>query len=157
MGNYQHAHLSRILGVIYDRYFLGSVFYVVKKRDKLLWARLPLILLLEFAPFGNLKNHLRLQPRRLPLKQELAVVYQLAEAVSFLHGNRVIHRDLAARNVLVFQLEPICVKLADFGCKFRIERFERGSRNMTWLCLCSESTSQQHTGVLQGPIHGATI
>ena len=91
-------------------------------------------------------------------------MHQLAEAVSFLHGHRVIHRDLAARNVLVFQLEPICVKLADFGCKLKFENSniegyhgEGYHGDMTWRCLCSESTSQQHTGVLQGPIHGATI
>ena len=114
-------------------------------------------IILEFAPCGNLKNHLRLRPKRLPVKQELAVMHQLAEAVSFLHEQRVIHRDLAARNVLVFQLEPICVKLADFGCMFNYNHFEWDSRKMTWLCLCSESTSQQYTGVLQEPIHGATF
>ena len=46
------------------------------------------------------------------------IAYEVADAMSFLHGLGIIHRDLKPRNILLYSLEendPVHVKLTDFG------------------------------------------
>ena len=88
---------------------------------------------MEFAEFGNLRDHLR--RRRLlrglnnedgqgheeqiegslpiSLREMLSYAWQVARGMQFLSDRRCVHRDLAARNVLV--AKDGVVKIADFG------------------------------------------
>lgn len=45
------------------------------------------------------------------------VMYQLLQAVNYLHGNKILHRDLKPQNILIFEggNGKYIVKLADFG------------------------------------------
>ncbi|WP_206779434.1 serine/threonine-protein kinase, partial [Frankia sp. EI5c] len=43
------------------------------------------------------------------------VLRQLAAALAFLHGHGVVHRDVKPANLLVEQVDPIQIRLADYG------------------------------------------
>eukprot|EP00794_Sanderia_malayensis_P007017 gene7017-7802_t len=97
-----------------------------------------LMLILEYAPHGNLLSFLK--NRRCTLKTnwkketlsmenefttcDLAVIaYQIAKGMEFLASRRCVHRDLAARNVLVG--EGYVLKIADFGLARDIYKDDR--------------------------------
>jgi serine/threonine protein kinase len=74
-------------------------------------------LVLEFAPLGDLRAVVRKLSPTLPLTDAVQAAHQVASALAHLHATNLLHRDLALRNVLLFRLDPLLVKLADFGCK----------------------------------------
>lgn len=89
----------------------------------------PLLVIVEFAPHGNLRDFLRQhrpssgyeQPigmvekdrKALTQKDLVSFAYQIARGMEYLASRRCIHRDLAARNVLVS--DDYVLKIADFG------------------------------------------
>ena len=73
-------------------------------------------LVMEFAPHGALADCLeRLDEAALPAQAMLSICTQVAQGMSAVAAAGIIHRDLATRNVLVFSLDPILVKVTDFG------------------------------------------
>ncbi|XP_015777383.1 PREDICTED: fibroblast growth factor receptor 3-like isoform X2 [Acropora digitifera] len=88
----------------------------------------PLLVLIEYVPYGDLLGYLRksrglndtyykdpdIKPKsNLTSQQLMKFAWQIADGMSYLSLRKVIHRDLAARNVLVGERE-IC-KITDFG------------------------------------------
>ncbi|XP_077981310.1 fibroblast growth factor receptor 3-like [Glandiceps talaboti] len=88
----------------------------------------PLLVIVEYAPHGNLRDFLRsrrpqnmdyenaaLLPKieLLTNKDLVSFAYQIARGMEFLALKKCVHRDLAARNVLVG--ENFVMKIADFG------------------------------------------
>ncbi|XP_003747397.1 fibroblast growth factor receptor 2-like [Galendromus occidentalis] len=91
----------------------------------------PLQVIVEYAPGGNLRDHLRrcrLEPEylepleardgaprgsRCSLENLVSYVFQVARGMEYLASRKCVHRDLAARNVLLAN-DGIC-KIADFG------------------------------------------
>ncbi|XP_044741041.1 fibroblast growth factor receptor homolog 1-like [Chrysoperla carnea] len=97
----------------------------------------PLYVVVEFAPYGNLRDFLRQhrpssgydgrssgyestidsqmlkEKKTLTQKDLVSFAYQVARGMEYLSSRRCIHRDLAARNVLVS--EDYVMKIADFG------------------------------------------
>ncbi|XP_019753637.2 fibroblast growth factor receptor homolog 1 [Dendroctonus ponderosae] len=89
----------------------------------------PLYVVVEYAPFGNLKDFLRehrpssgyeiavgteqKEKKTLTQKDLVSFAYQVARGMDYLSSRRCIHRDLAARNVLVS--DDYVLKIADFG------------------------------------------
>ncbi|XP_022809178.1 proto-oncogene tyrosine-protein kinase receptor Ret-like isoform X6 [Stylophora pistillata] len=88
----------------------------------------PLLVLIEYVPFGDLLGYLRKsrelndtyykdpdnKPQtNLTSQQLMKFAWQIADVMSYLSSKSIIHRDLAARNVLVGQKETCKVK--DFG------------------------------------------
>jgi len=92
----------------------------------------PLYAVMEFAKFGNLRDHLRSRrgyhgysPNQLQedqygitnqpisLREMLSFAWQVARGMQYLSHKKCVHRDLAARNVLI--AEGGVAKIADFG------------------------------------------
>ncbi|RMX47202.1 hypothetical protein pdam_00023709 [Pocillopora damicornis] len=88
----------------------------------------PLLVLIEYAPFGNLLGYLRrsrglndtyykdpdIKPQtNLMSEQLIKFAWQIADGMSYLSSKSIIHRDLAARNVLMGEKETC--KLTGLG------------------------------------------
>ncbi|CAH3026735.1 unnamed protein product, partial [Porites evermanni] len=88
----------------------------------------PLLVLIEYVPFGDLLGYLRksrglndtyfkdpdIKPQTsLTSQQLIKFAWQIADGMSYLSSRFIIHRDLAARNVLVGEGETC--KVTDFG------------------------------------------
>jgi serine/threonine protein kinase len=80
-------------------------------------------MVLEYIPMGTLEGS------KLSLEGSMSVLYQGLSALTYLHGQTVpiVHRDIKPANILVKSLEPLHVKLADFG-------FSRISEDLTTIC-----------------------
>ncbi|XP_068685586.1 fibroblast growth factor receptor 3-like isoform X5 [Montipora foliosa] len=88
----------------------------------------PLLVLIEYVPFGDLLGYLRksrglhdtyykdpdIKPQTsLTSQQLMKFAWQIADGMKYLSSRSIIHRDLAARNVLVGERETC--KVTDFG------------------------------------------
>ena len=67
---------------------------------------------MEYVPGNSLKYFFDLG-ERFPLETALKIMYQLLDAISFMHENGVIHRDIKPDNILV--MEDGNIKVSDFG------------------------------------------
>eukprot|EP00002_Diphylleia_rotans_P020365 TRINITY_DN3957_c0_g1_i2.p1 TRINITY_DN3957_c0_g1~~TRINITY_DN3957_c0_g1_i2.p1 ORF type:complete len:2252 (-),score=324.98 TRINITY_DN3957_c0_g1_i2:265-7020(-) len=76
-----------------------------------------LSIILEYAKYGSLKDILSNSKVSISSSQKMAILYQVADAMNFLHKRipKIIHRDLKSSNVLVTDLNPIKAKIGDFG------------------------------------------
>jgi len=79
----------------------------------------------EYAALGSLERHIASLPQhRLALPEAARFVWQIADAVAYLHSDavRLLHRDIKASNVLLFSESH--VKLTDFGWSVRFSDHE---------------------------------
>ncbi|PFX18158.1 Proto-oncogene tyrosine-protein kinase receptor Ret [Stylophora pistillata] len=106
----------------------------------------PLLVLIEYAPFGNLQGYLRksrglkdtcykdtdVEPQtNLTSQQLMKFAWQIADGMSYLSSKSIIHRDLAARNVLV-GINETC-KVTDFGMARDVQQenvYERRTKRL---------------------------
>ncbi|CAH3158239.1 unnamed protein product, partial [Porites lobata] len=95
----------------------------------------PLLILIEYVPFGDLLGYLRksrglndtyfkdpdIKPQTsLTSQQLIKFAWQIADGMSYLSSRFIIHRDLAARNVLVGERETC--KVTDFGMARHVQQ-----------------------------------
>ncbi|XP_066024433.1 fibroblast growth factor receptor 2 [Pocillopora verrucosa] len=114
----------------------------------------PLLVLIEYVPFGDLLGYLRksrglndtyykdpnIKPQtNLTSQQLMKFAWQIADGMSYLSSIPVIHRDLSARNVLVG--EGKTCKVTDFGMARDVqedniyERKTRGRLPVKWTAI----------------------
>lgn len=74
-----------------------------------------IILIMEYAKKGTLFNYIR-NRKYLSEKEAFSFFIQVANAVYFLHCNKLVHRDIKPENLLL--TENNTVKLCDFGLCF---------------------------------------
>ncbi len=63
----------------------------------------------------------------LPLARALALLKQVVAALLHLHSLGILHRDLRAANVLVDSLDPLQIRVADFGVSHLLSAFRGGA------------------------------
>jgi polo-like kinase 1 len=82
-------------------------------------------LVLEYCPNRTLSHLLKLSPiRRVPEDASVEIIYQVIDAVSYLHSHGIIHRDIKLGNIL---LNRRVAKLADFGLAIKYHTTEQVS------------------------------
>ena len=94
LQNLRHPNVIQYLGVYQDPV-----------------TKLP-VLLMELMD-GNLTHYLTNSSQKLPFHLQVDFSHDIALALSFLHGNKVVHRDLSSNNVLL--ISNIRAKVTDFG------------------------------------------
>ncbi|KAG9486732.1 hypothetical protein GDO78_006879 [Eleutherodactylus coqui] len=70
-------------------------------------------LIMEYLPYGSLRDYLQKNKERLDFKKLLQYATQICKGMEYLTIKRYIHRDLATRNILVENENR--VKIGDFG------------------------------------------
>lgn len=73
----------------------------------------PIMLILEFAPYGSLKHYLRERSTRIDTSMLVKFCKDAARGMLYITSRRIIHCDIAARNCLVGRNNEI--KICDFG------------------------------------------
>uniref|UniRef100_A0A8C2D9E1 non-specific protein-tyrosine kinase n=1 Tax=Cyprinus carpio TaxID=7962 RepID=A0A8C2D9E1_CYPCA len=91
----QHENIVRYKGVCYSA------------------GRRNLRLVMEFLPFGSLRDYLSKNKERFDHMKLLLYASQICKGMDYLASRRYVHRDLATRNVLVES--EFRVKIGDFG------------------------------------------
>ena len=70
-----------------------------------------LYIILEHIEMGNLYHFIK--EHTLAEDEVVAIFYQVASALSYLHGQNILHRDVKPENILMVSRSQ--VKLCDFG------------------------------------------
>uniref|UniRef100_A0A8C1BBV6 Tyrosine-protein kinase n=1 Tax=Cyprinus carpio carpio TaxID=630221 RepID=A0A8C1BBV6_CYPCA len=91
----QHENIVRYKGVCYSA------------------GRRNLRLVMEFLPFGSLRDYLSKNKERFDHMKLLLYASQICKGMDYLASRRYVHRDLATRNILVES--EFRVKIGDFG------------------------------------------
>lgn len=71
-------------------------------------------IVMEYIKFGELYNYV-ITNSVLSEKQAGQIFVQILVAVDYLHQNKIAHRDIKLENILISNLNPINIKLVDFG------------------------------------------
>lgn len=71
-------------------------------------------IIMEYVPFGELSTYLQ-NSRGLPENLVQQVARQVLHALRYLHKRKITHRDIKPDNILISSLDPLRVKLSDFG------------------------------------------
>uniref|UniRef100_A0A3Q3D8V8 non-specific protein-tyrosine kinase n=1 Tax=Hippocampus comes TaxID=109280 RepID=A0A3Q3D8V8_HIPCM len=77
------------------------------------YSRRNLRLVMEYLPFGSLRDYLIKNKERMDRHKLMRYTSQICKGMEYLSGKRYIHRDLATRNILVESERR--VKIGDFG------------------------------------------
>ncbi|ETI25948.1 hypothetical protein G647_02725 [Cladophialophora carrionii CBS 160.54] len=71
-------------------------------------------ILMEFVPYGELAQQLR-NRGAIPEADVQQIAKQILHALDYLHRRNITHRDIKPDNILIASLNPLIVKLSDFG------------------------------------------
>ena len=77
-----------------------------------------LILLIEYAKYGDLFTHLP-KLRELPEKTVLKFFFQVLLSINYLHTNGFVHRDIKPENILITR--KFSPRIADFGTSVKTD------------------------------------
>lgn len=71
-------------------------------------------IIMEYVPHGELSRYMQEQGP-IPEEQVQIITRQILHALQYLHRRNITHRDIKPDNILIASLEPLIVKLSDFG------------------------------------------
>lgn len=69
---------------------------------------------MEYVPGGELSTYLQ-SSGKIPEDMVKTMTRQVLHALHYLHKRRITHRDIKPDNILIASLDPLKVKLSDFG------------------------------------------
>ncbi|KAH8176090.1 protein kinase domain-containing protein [Sarocladium implicatum] len=87
---------------------------IVRYVEHIDWDDRLLIIIMEYVAGGDLGRHIS---ETSPLDEDSVKIMagQLLAALGYLHVNKITHRDVKPDNILISSLDPLSVKLTDFG------------------------------------------
>lgn len=87
---------------------------IVRYIEHFEWDNRLLIIIMEYVEGGDLG---KLISDEAPFSEDMVQVMskQLLSALGYLHANNITHRDVKPDNILINSLDPLDVKLTDFG------------------------------------------
>ncbi|KAE8386286.1 kinase-like domain-containing protein [Aspergillus alliaceus] len=71
-------------------------------------------IIMEYVPGGELSTYLQ-TIGKIPEDMVRTIARQVLHALQYLHKRRITHRDIKPDNILISSLDPLRVKLSDFG------------------------------------------
>ncbi|KAJ5091123.1 hypothetical protein NUU61_005993 [Penicillium alfredii] len=71
-------------------------------------------IIMEYVPGGELSTYLH-SHGRIPEEMVRTIARQVLRALHYLHKRRITHRDIKPDNILIASLDPLRIKLSDFG------------------------------------------
>lgn len=71
-------------------------------------------IIMEYVPCGELSSYLQTHGK-MPEDMVKSVARQMLHALQYLHKRKITHRDIKPENILIASLDPLRVKLSDFG------------------------------------------
>lgn len=71
-------------------------------------------IIMEYVPGGELSTYLQ-SHGKIPEDMVKTITRQLLHALQYLHKRKITHRDIKPDNILIASLDPLKVKLSDFG------------------------------------------
>ncbi|OQD88845.1 hypothetical protein PENANT_c003G00302 [Penicillium antarcticum] len=71
-------------------------------------------IIMEYVPGGELSTYLQTQGK-IAEDQVRIIARQVLRALHYLHKRKITHRDIKPDNILISSLEPLKIKLSDFG------------------------------------------
>lgn len=69
---------------------------------------------MEYVAGGELSTYLQ-SHGKIPEDMVRCVARQILHALQYLHKRKITHRDIKPDNILISSLDPLRVKLSDFG------------------------------------------
>lgn len=87
---------------------------IVRYIENIEWEDRLLIIIMEYVSGGDLGKLIQ-EHERLPEDFVVSMAQQLLSALSYLHINKITHRDVKPDNILINSIDPLDVKLTDFG------------------------------------------
>ncbi|WEW58635.1 Protein kinase protein rad53 [Emydomyces testavorans] len=73
-----------------------------------------LYIIMEYVGGGELSSYLA-QMGRIPESMVKTIARQVLHALQYLHSRKITHRDIKPDNILISSIDPLRIKLSDFG------------------------------------------
>ncbi|CAG7915737.1 unnamed protein product [Penicillium olsonii] len=78
-------------------------------------------IIMEYVPGGELSTYLHSQ-KKIDEEMVRTIARQVLRALHYLHKRRITHRDIKPDNILIASLDPLRIKLSDFGLSKVVEQ-----------------------------------